>query len=111
MDLINGCKKIIFLGFLLAFGKPALNAMSLCDSIVNVVDTVKHISVKKKFKNGFPCGNWSYFSNSTFKIIKKEFYKKGVLQYTYFYNERGQVIESTDKKGKVKTYEPCNCKG
>lgn len=103
--------KFVFLGLIIAFGATKISAKALCDSSAKVIDSTSNIFIKQKFKQGKPCGNWSYFALSTSKIIKKEFYKKGALHYTYLYNEKGQLIESIDKKGVSKVYEPCNCKG
>jgi len=111
MGLDKADLRRVFFGLMIAFGTANCSAKAICDSSSKIIDSTSNILVKQKFKQGKPCGNWSYYTLSTSKIIKKEFYKKGALQYTYLYNEKGQLIESIDKKGVSKIYEPCNCKG
>jgi hypothetical protein len=43
------------------------------------------------------------------KIYRKERYKKGELLTYMLYNEKGQLIETRNKKGKVRKYNPCGC--
>ncbi len=42
-------------------------------------------------------------------ILRKERYVKGILSTYIIYNEKGQIIETRNKRGKVKTYKPCGC--
>ncbi len=43
------------------------------------------------------------------KIIKKERYKNGILSTYILFNEKGEIIETRNKKGVIKKYNPCGC--
>ncbi len=43
------------------------------------------------------------------KLIKKERYKNGKLLTYILFNEKGEIIETRNKKGKIKKFNPCGC--
>ncbi len=44
------------------------------------------------------------------KIVrKKEHYKNGVLVSYILFNEKGQMVETKNRKGKIKKFNPCGC--
>lgn len=43
------------------------------------------------------------------RVLSKERYNNGKLQTYIRFNEKGQIIETRNRKGKVKTYNPCGC--
>jgi hypothetical protein len=56
-----------------------------------------------KLKNGI----WICRSG---KIVrKKEHYKNGVLVSYILFNEKGQMVETKNRKGKIKKFNPCGC--
>ena len=60
-----------------------------------------------KSKDGLKEGVWLCKKGE--KIYRKERYKKGVLQTYLIYDEKGRIIETRNRKGKVKKYTPCGC--
>jgi hypothetical protein len=61
----------------------------------------------KKTASGEKHGIWICKKNGL--IIKKERYKKGLLQTYIVYNNKGEIIETRTRKGQIKKYEPCGC--
>lgn len=47
--------------------------------------------------------------NAENKLIRKERFKHGELSTWVIFNTKGQMIESRDKKGRIKKYSPCGC--
>lgn len=43
------------------------------------------------------------------RVLSKERYSKGRLQTYIRFNEKGQIIETRNRRGKVKTFNPCGC--
>lgn len=43
------------------------------------------------------------------KTIKTMRYKHGNLQNWILYNAKGEIIETRNKKGKIRQYKPCGC--
>jgi hypothetical protein len=43
------------------------------------------------------------------KLVKKERYKHGELSTWILYNNKGQMIQSRNKKGRIHKYKPCGC--
>lgn len=43
------------------------------------------------------------------KVVKTERYRHGVLRTYIIYNDKGEAIETRDRKGKVRTLNPCGC--
>lgn len=60
-----------------------------------------------KIINGNKEGLWKCVQNN--KVVKKEIYKNGVLKTYSIYNQKGEVIETRDKKGRIRNYKPCGC--
>lgn len=97
--------KPLLLISLLCFSAAKLTA---CDSIsVKRYDNGKKEFVKK-YENGQNCGFWKFYRPDGI-IERKEKYKKGILVFTWFYNEEGKLIRSVNRKGKEKVYRACNC--
>lgn len=42
-------------------------------------------------------------------VLKKEHYNNGVLSSYILFNEKGQMVETKNRKGKIKKYNPCGC--
>lgn len=42
-------------------------------------------------------------------LVKKERYKNGTLITYFLFNEKGEIIETRNKKGKIKKFNPCGC--
>jgi hypothetical protein len=42
-------------------------------------------------------------------VIKKEHYKNGVLNSYILFNDKGQMVETKNRKGRLKKYNPCGC--
>lgn len=43
------------------------------------------------------------------RVVKKVYYRHGELKSYILYNEKGEIIETRNKRGKVKKYTPCGC--
>ncbi len=43
------------------------------------------------------------------KIVRSERYKHGKMMNYILFNDKGRIIETRDKKGKVRKYNPCGC--
>ncbi len=43
------------------------------------------------------------------KLVRKERYKHGELSTWLVFNAKGQVVETRNRKGKIKKYTPCGC--
>lgn len=43
------------------------------------------------------------------KVIKREKFKHGRSLGYILYNDKGRMIESSDRKGKVRKYKDCGC--
>lgn len=43
------------------------------------------------------------------KVVKKERYRHGELLTYIIFDEKGKVIESRNRKGKIKKFNPCGC--
>lgn len=52
-------------------------------------------------------GVWVCKNNQT--LVKKERYKNGKLVTYILFNEKGEIIETRNKKGKIKKFNPCGC--
>jgi hypothetical protein len=62
---------------------------------------------KGKFKDGLKHGKWTVYKNG--KRLRIEKYKKGTLISFIQFNDRGKVVRTMDKKGRVRSFEPCDC--
>ncbi len=105
-------KKIAVLFFFISIALLSPNkamAFYSCDSSSKIRDSTGLVIKLEKYKNGLACGTWLYY-NKNGSVIKKEKYKRGLLRYTLLLNEKGQLLESIDRKGKHRMYKPCNCK-
>jgi hypothetical protein len=58
-------------------------------------------------RKGEKNGVWACKKNG--QLVKREKYKNGVLKGYVIFNEKGQVIETRNRRGKVKKYNPCGC--
>ncbi len=58
-------------------------------------------------KKGEKHGIWACRKDN--KVVRREQYRNGVLKGYVIFNEKGEVIETRNKKGKVKKYTPCGC--
>ena len=86
-------KQLIFLGFLFLTQETFANDSTVCKGKYTN-DSLKH-------------GVWVCQKGNI--ILKKEHYKNGVLCSYIFFNEKGQMVETKNKKGKIKKYKPCGC--
>lgn|GEM_PF-1313054 len=43
------------------------------------------------------------------RIVRKERYQNGKLISYMRFDERGQIVETRNRRGKVKHYKPCGC--
>lgn len=43
------------------------------------------------------------------RLVSKERYRNGKLITRMRFNEKGELIETRDRKGRIKTYKPCGC--
>jgi YD repeat-containing protein len=59
-------------------------------------------------KEGRKNGTW-VCRNKEGRLIRKERFKHGDLMTWMVYNTKGQMIETRDKKGKIRKYTPCGC--
>ncbi len=62
----------------------------------------------KTDKQGKKHGIWLCKSN-TGQLIKKEHYKHGELSTWMLFNHKGQLVQSRNRKGKIRKYNPCGC--
>jgi len=86
-------KQLIFIGFLFLALEAWANDSLVCQGKYSH-DTLKN-------------GIWVCRSG---KIVrKKEHYKNGVLTSYILFNEKGQMVETKNRKGKIKKYNPCGC--
>lgn len=83
---------VIFLLFLSVNKLSANDTSIICNGQKNI--------------NGQKQGVWLCKQNNS--ILKKERYKNGLL-ITYTLYNKGEIIETRSKKGKIKKYEPCGC--
>ncbi len=67
------------------------------------------LSCQGKFdKSNAKHGIWKC-KNSTGKVVKSENYKHGSLIGYTLYNDKGQIIETRNRKGKIRKFNPCGC--
>ncbi len=59
-------------------------------------------------KDGKKTGVW-ICRNPAGKLVRKERFKHGELSTWILYNAKGQMVQSRDKKGRIKKYNPCGC--
>lgn len=76
-----------------------LNLLKAADSVV-----CKGTYTKDSLKNGVWVCRYT-----DGRIQKKEHYKQGKLVSYMIFDNKGQIIETRNKRGKVKTYKPCGC--
>jgi antitoxin component YwqK of YwqJK toxin-antitoxin module len=50
-----------------------------------------------------------WICKSAGRIVRKERYQNGKLISYMRFDERGQMVETRNRKGKVKHYKPCGC--
>ncbi len=82
-----------------------LSLFCIQNTFANTQDS--SIICEGKTINGNKDGVWKCFQNN--KVVKKETYKNGVLKTYSVYNQKGEVIETRDKKGRIRNYKPCGC--
>ncbi len=58
--------------------------------------------------NGKKNGSW-VCRDKQGRVIKKEHYKHGEIGTWILYNNKGQMIQTRNKKGKIRKYKPCGC--
>jgi len=63
--------------------------------------------VKGHYKLGQKEGTW-YELDENGNMLKKEKFKQNISQWQIFY-EKGKVIRTIDKKGKIKERSKCGC--
>lgn len=78
-----------------------LLTFTLCAKAQNDTCTGQYDNNKQKH------GLWICRDNK--HVIKKEHYRHGVLKSYILYNEKGEMIETMNRRGKVKKYTPCGC--
>ena len=86
-------KQIIFIGFLFLTLETFATDSTFCKG--------KYTSDSLKY------GVWVCQKGNI--ILKKEHYKNGVLSSYILFNDKGQMVETKNKKGKIKKYKPCGC--
>jgi antitoxin component YwqK of YwqJK toxin-antitoxin module len=59
-------------------------------------------------KDGKKHGVWLCKNNSG-QLLKKERYKHGELSTWMLFNNKGQMVQSRNRKGKIRKYNPCGC--
>ena len=107
-----GCRYLLFLiGFIVFFSNVQAQT-SECDTTKNkvmcaIMDSTGYVLEIHRFKDGEKSGSWERF-NYNGELIEKNYYKKGIRVWTFFYRD-GEVIKSINKKGKVKTFRGCGC--
>jgi hypothetical protein len=80
--------------------------LSFCFTTLMASDTATVCQGKKNI-NGEKHGVWICKKENI--LFKKERYKNGSLLTYILYNNKGEIIETKTKKGKIKKYEPCGC--
>jgi hypothetical protein len=58
-------------------------------------------------KKGEKHGTWACRKDN--HVVRREQYKNGMLKGYVIFNEKGQVVETRDRKGKVRKFNPCGC--
>ncbi len=53
-------------------------------------------------------GTW-VCRNAAGKIVKSERYKHGSMINYILYNDKGRIIETRDRKGVIRKFNPCGC--
>lgn len=86
-------KRLIVSVFLFSF-LIVLKGDSLQCSGSYIQDSLKH-------------GDWVCKNGN--RIIRKEKYKNGVLISYIVFDNKGKIIETRNKKGKIRKYKPCGC--
>ena len=64
--------------------------------------------IGKLDKDGKKHGVWVCRNNNG-KLVRKERFRHGDLSTWIIYNAKGQMVQSRDKKGKIRKYTPCGC--
>lgn len=59
-------------------------------------------------KQGKKHGVWLCKNNSG-QLFKKERYRHGALSTWMLFNNKGQMVQSRNRKGKIRKYNPCGC--
>lgn len=101
-------KQIILKTFIVIGLSLLYETLHACDSTATKYFENGKKEVVEKYKEGTKCGIWKFF-HPTGVILRREKYKNGELAFTWIYNDKGQLIESINKKGKHKKYKACNC--
>jgi hypothetical protein len=57
--------------------------------------------------NGQKHGLWA--CREAGRVVRKENYKNGVLTSYTIFNDKGEVIETRNRKGRIRKYTPCGC--
>jgi hypothetical protein len=105
-------RRNVFLGLILGVTCVAYGQTQDCDTSGKKVtcairDSTGYVVEVHRYKDGLKSGNWEKF-NYNGQLIEKNFYKKGVRTWTFFYRD-DEVIKSINKKGKVRKFKGCGC--
>lgn len=97
-----------FSAFLLLAGTQSANAQTPANG-----KYVAHTSDGKLIETGYYTNSqkdkrWTYYNEKGI-VERKEKWDKGELQWQIFYNERGKITRTIDKKGKEKVRPACGC--
>jgi len=72
-----------------------------------VIDSNQYVWEIHRYKSGLKWGAWKYY-NGNREMTQQILYRKGKRIWTYTYR-KGEVIESINKKGRVKKFKGCGC--
>ena len=107
------CLVIIFLIFGCLQASAADSTYTeTCDTTGNkvlcaIADSTGYVWEVHRYKKGMKWGKWQYY-NREGQLTQQILYRRNKRIWTFEYRD-GEVIQSTNKHGKVKKFKGCGC--
>jgi antitoxin component YwqK of YwqJK toxin-antitoxin module len=99
---------LVFSAVLLFGGSSHVWAQSPTDGRYKSLNTNGTTKEMGFYANGQKHKRWSYY-NENGLLERKEKWENGALQWQIFYNAKGKITRSIDKKGKERVRPACGC--
>ena len=107
-------RRYLSLGLFLCLGLTGLSQSVSCDTTKNgikvlcsVKDSNGFVTEIRRYRDGQKHGNWDKF-NKKGELVTRNTYKKGKRVWTFNYRDE-EVIQSINKKGKIRNFKGCGC--